>query len=579
VAGRKPETPPAMQYAYDVLSGKIPTCKWTKLAVQRHLRDLEKAESDPDFPYFYSEDAASHVIEFFHRYLHHSLGEWAGQVFLLEPWEQFILSASFGWLRKEDGCRRFKVVYIECARKNGKSPLASGVGLYLFDADGEPGAQVYTAATKYKQAKIVHGEAERMVLSSPTLRKRIGIVRDNLHVLDTASRFEPLGRDSKTEDGLNVHGAIIDEYHAHPDSGLYDVLRTAMGARRQPMMFIITTAGYKKQCPCYIQREYVTNVLEGVFEDDSVFGIIYTLDEEEKDEQGNVIRPADDWMDESVWIKANPNLGVSVKLRDMQQMCHEAVESPTKQNEFKTKRLNIWTEAVTAWITQKSWNSCSFPVNEEDLRGRVCCGALDLSTVVDVTSWTLCFPPQGEEDRYQFLFRFFIPGANLRERVRRDRVPYDVWIRQGFITATEGDVIDYDFVEEQVKEDARKFDLKKLAFDPYNATQIINHLQDEGIVTVEFSQGMMTMSPATKDFEKRVLNQEIAHGGNPVMAWMVGCTTVKSDPAGNIKPVKPDRLKSSNRIDGVITSIMALDQATRHEEKPMPYKDHSVFVI
>ncbi|MCE5270830.1 terminase large subunit [bacterium] len=579
--GRKREhdIAPAMQYAENILSGRIPACKWTKLAVERHVRDLERAENDPEYPYFFSEDAAWHVIDFFHKYLHHSIGEWAGRLFELSPWQQFILWSIFGWLKKEEETRRFKVVYIDMARKNGKSSMASGVGLYLFDADGEPGAQIYTAATKYKQAKIVHAEAERMVKSSPFLRRRIGIVRDNLHVIDTASKFEPLGRDSKTEDGLNVHGAIIDEYHAHPDSGLYDVLRTAMGSRRQPMMFVITTAGYEKQCPCYIQREYVTSILEGVFEDDSVFGIIYTLDEEEKDEKGNAIRPADDWTDERTWIKANPNLNVSLKLSDLREMCREAIQSPTKQNEFKTKRLNLWTEAVIAWITQKSWNACAFPVNAEGLRGRTCYGGLDLSTVNDLTAWVLCFPPQGDDRLYQFLYRFFLPQDGLRERCLHDRVPYDLWINKGFVMATPGNVIDYSFIEAQVLEDAARYDLKEIAYDPYNASQVVLNLQDQGLKMIEFRQGFLSMSPASKDFERRVLAAEIAHGGNPVMNWMVNCATIATDPAGNIKPVKPDRMTSSKRIDGVVASIMALWRAVINEdETESTYDSNEVFV-
>ncbi len=576
----KPELSVAMQYARDIEQGDILACKWVKLAIRRHLNDLERAETEPDYPYYFSDDAANHAIGFFHNYLHHSKGEWAGQPFRLSPWQQFILWCLFGWLRKEDGFRRFVVAYVDMGRKNGKSTLASGIGLYLFDADGEPGAHIYTGATKYKQARIVHEEAENMVRSSSALSSRVGIVRDNLHVFATGSKFEPLGKDSKTEDGLNVHGAIIDEYHAHPDDGLVSVLRTAMGSRRQPMMLIITTAGFERMSPCYEQREYVKKVLEGVLEDDSIFGIIYTLDEEEKDADGTVIKPADDWKDKRNWIKANPNLGVSVYLRDLELMCNEAIEAPSKQNAFKTKRLNIWTQTVSLWITPKSWSLNNRPVDETLLLGRPCYAGLDLSTVMDITALCLCFPPLEDELIYQLLWRFWIPEDNMLEKIKKDRVPYDLWREQGYLVATPGNVIDYDFIEAQVKHDAEQFEMKELAYDPYNASQVIVHLTAEGITAFPFRQGFLSMSPAAKDFEKRVLAGELANGCNPIMDWMINCTTVVSDPAGNIKPVKPDRMKESRRIDGVIAAIMATYRASmREKKKQSKYEKEGLVVL
>lgn len=554
---------PAIQYIDDVLSGNILVCKWVRLAVQRHIDDLSRWQGKKDAPYYFDEDAAQHVIDFF-SFLRHSKGKWAGQPFLLEPWQQFILWVVFGWKRSIDDCRRFRTVYIEIARKNGKSTYGAGSGLYMFFADGEQGAECLTAATKKEQAAIVHSEATRMVRSSPSLNKRIGIFKNNLHIPDTASKFVPLGADSKTEDGLNVHFALIDEYHAHPNAGMYDVLRSGMGARTQPMMWIITTAGFEKYCACYDERSYLTSILEKIFNDESYFGIIFTIDDGDK------------WDDEKVWIKANPNLGLSVNLEDMRDMCRKAQRSPSKQNEFKTKKLNIWTETLTRWIAEEAWALCNFPVNIDALKGRKAYGAFDLSTTTDLTAWVLCFPPIVPGGKYQFLFNFYCPQEDLDLRFPNKNMLAVIrrWIEEGYIVSTPGNVIDYDFVEQQIRRDAQLFDIQEIPFDPYNATQLVNNLMKEGFEDkmVKFSQGIMNMSGPAKNFETKVLKQELAHGNNPVMNWMVACTEVYRDANANIKPVKPDRAKSEKRIDGVIASIMALDRAVKGDSGESIYE-------
>lgn len=426
-------------------------------------------------------------------------------------------------------------------------------GLFLVGFDGEAGAEVFTAAVKRDQARLIHSESTRMVKSSPQLRSFLGTFKDSIFSEKTYSKYVPLGADSNTEDGLNVHGALIDEYHAHPTAGMYDVLRSGMGARSQPLLYIISTAGFDKNCPYYDQRQYAISVLEGTFQDDSLFAIIYTLDEK------------DDWTDESLWIKSNPNLDITVSRDDMRDMLREALESPTKANNFKTKKLNIWTEAVTRWISDEAWAKCAGSLDSDNLDGRICYGGLDLSSTIDLTAWVLCFPPESD-DKYRFLFRFFLPQEDLKERCRRDKVPYDLWIERGLVMATPGATVDYNFVETQIRKDAERFDLREIAFDPYNATQIVNNLLEDEFEMVTFRQGYLTMSPAAKDFERRILKSDLVHNGNPVMKWMISCTEVASDPAGNIKPVKPDRGKSSKRIDGVVASIMALDRAVKGAE-------------
>lgn len=558
------------QYADDVISGKQVACKWVKLAIKRDIYDQETGHLRG---IWFDDEAAEKIIDFF-DFCKHSKGKWAGTVIHLEPWQQWILSRIFGWKKQNaegETIRRFKTAYEEIGRKNAKSTIASGIGNYLTGFDGEAGSECYCVATKSDQAKIVHGVASSMVKASPDLQRVLDTRRFNIHSLASGSKFEPLGKDSKTSDGLNVHGCIVDEYHAHPTADMYDVIRSGMGSRQQPLMFVITTAGFEKVCPCYTMHEDICNILDNydddTINDDTVFGIIFTIDDD------------DDWMDESCWIKANPNLGISVDLEDMRDMLKTAIRVPSKQNEFKTKKLNIWTEAVSLWISSEAWKGCNYPVDESKLIGRTCYGGIDLSTVSDITAWVLCFPPRIEDEKFEFLFRFFIPGDELYERVRNDKVPYDVWIEKGFVCATPGPSIDYNFVLDKIRNDSEIYDIKQIAYDPHNASHIVQILENENFTMVKFGQGMMSMSPPSKDFEKRVLDGGIAHNNNPVMKWMVGCTTIYQDSNSNIKPVKPDRGKTSKRIDGVIATIEALDAAIRNQKKRSVYETRGILNI
>lgn len=557
---------PVDQYIQGVLSGEVVACKWVKLAVERHLRDLE---CGPQRGLYFDEDAAQHILDFF-RFLKHSKGEWAGQIVGLELWQQFFLWVLFGW-KREDGTRRFRTAYQEVARKNGKTTIAAGVGLYLFDADEEPGAEIYTAATKRDQARIAHSEATRMVKASPSLRKRIRTFKDNLNILDSAAKFEPLGQDADSLDGLNVHGAIVDEVHAHKNRELWDILDTATGSRRQPLMFAITTAGFDRHSLCWQLHEYLEKVLTGVLEDDTFFGIIYTLDQEVKDSEGNTLEEGDDWQDERCWVKANPNLGVSKKLDDMQRKAHMAKEMPTALNNFLRKELNVWTQSETKWLPVESWKKCAAMVDTDGLRGRICYGGLDLSSNTDVTAFVLVFPPEQADEPYQIVCRFWIPQDSMRERSRRDRVPYDVWVRQGFINATPGNVIDYDFIVADIDELAQRYDIGEIAFDRWGATKMYQTLEDARMTMVQFGQGFASMSPPMKELEKLILSNGIAHGGNPVLTWMADNLVARTDPAGNIKP---DKEKSTEKIDGMVALIMGLDRAIRHA--PSVYENQGI---
>jgi phage terminase large subunit-like protein len=544
---------PAEQYMRDVMSGAVLACRYVKLAVLRHLRDLVTGHARG---LWFDRAAAIRRIEFF-QFCRHFEGEWAGQVIEPAPHQQIIRWCVNGW-KKKDGTRRFHTVYEEVGRKAGKSTCLGSEGLYLAFFDNEAGSQVYTAATKFKQARIVHQSSVQMVKASPALRRKINTCRDNLNVEATASRYEPLGQDSNTEDGLNVHGALIDEYHAHPDAFMYNVLKNGTGSRRNWVLWVITTAGFDKSSACYQEREYAVGILEGIFENDAYFAIIFTLDKEDME----------NWQDTKNWIKANPLIGITPKWENMLELAQEAAEKPSMRNDFLTKRLNIWTDSLMSWITPEQWDKCNAAVDTEGLRGRRCIGAFDLSSTIDMTAWVLCFLPEVDGDPYQFLFRFFVPQQDIDSRFPNKQIALQIknWIRLGYITATPGNSIDYDFVESQIKEDAEKYEIIEIAYDKYNATQMVMNLQKYDFEMVEFPQTPISMSPGIKDFEIKVLRGLIAHGGNPVMKWMISCVELWSDSNGNVKIVKPDRGKSVKRVDGPVAASMALDRAVKHTE-------------
>ena len=547
------------EYIVGVLSGQVVACKWARLAVGRHVQDLETGH---ERGLYFDEERAQHVIDFF-QFLKHSKGEWAGQVITLEPWQQFTLWVLFGWVN-EDGTRRFRTAYLEVARKNGKSTVLSGLGLYLMVADGEPGAEIYSAATKRDQAKITWSEASRMVKSSAYLRKLIQIYRssDNLSIADTASKFEPLGRDSDGMDGLNIHGAIVDELHAHKTRDVWDLLETATSARRQPMMLAITTAGFNRQSICYEQHDYTEKVLEQVLNDDTFFGIIFALDAD------------DDWEDESVWPKANPNWAISVKPDDLRRKAEKAKEMPSALNAFLRLHMNQWTQSETKWMDAEKWRCCGQAVDADGLRGRTCYAGLDLSSTTDISALLLVFPPLTDDDAFQVLCRFWIPETAMRERSKRDRVPYDAWVRQGYIVATPGDVIDYDFIQADLEELSERYEVAEVAFDRWGATKLSTDLTEAGFTMVQFGQGFASMSGPMKELERLVASQGIHHGNNPVLTWMADNLVAREDPAGNIKP---DKQRSIEKIDGMVALTMALDRAIRNQgEQASVYEEREL---
>jgi phage terminase large subunit-like protein len=532
----------ADKYIAGVISGEIVTGELVRLACQRHVRDLTDAHLRG---LRFDRVRAQRVIDFF-KFLRHSKGEWANQEFTLEPWQQALTWILFGWVHTETGYRRFRTAIVELARKNGKSTWAAGIALYLTIADGEQGAEVFSVAVKRDQARLVHGEATRMVAKSPSISKVLKRGRDNLHSLQSNSKFEPLASEEDSLDGLNPHGIIADEVHAWKNRLLWDVLFTAMGARRQPLLLGISTAGYDRESVFFQQHDYSVKVLKGIVEDDSWFCWITCLDE------------TDDWEDETNWIKSNPNLGTTIRIGELRSAAAKAKASPAELNSFLRLRLNKWTTSHTAWMPMDKWELCSTPVDAEALKGRPCFGGLDLSTTTDVSCFSLLFPPLGDDAKWSVLPFFFLPEDAIEQRCKRDRVPYDVWQRQGLFELTPGNIIDYSFIRAKVLEQAAKYQIQEISYDPYNATQIVTELTGDGLLMVPFRQGEVSMNAPCKRLLELVLTEDFAHGGNPVLRWMASNVMVSVGATGLLKP---DKAKSREKIDGISALLNALGRA------------------
>lgn len=549
-------------YIEGVLNGTVIAGELIRLAVKRHLLDLQKGKKRG---LFFDEQKASDAIEFF-SYLKHSKGEWAGQSFQLEPWQQFIVWVLFGWVKK-DGARRFKTAYLEVPRKNGKSTLGAGVGLKLAFADNEPGAEVYSAATKKDQAIIVHGEATRMVKASPDLVDAIQVYKNSLTRLDKAQKYEPLGADEDTLDGLNVHAAIVDELHAHKTRGVYDLMETGTSARRQPLLFAITTAGTDQTDAsiCWEQHVYVEQILRGVIQDDTYFGFICAMDDK------------DDWRQERNWYKANPNLGVSKKLDYMREQAQKAANMPSKLNTFLRLDLNRWTQQVTRWIDLGLWDkNAGAPIEEAEFVGRACYAGLDLSSVSDLTAFVLLFRDPASSVG-SILCRFWCPEARLTDEHNRYRDQYQAWAREGWLNVTSGNAIDYDVVKAQVLQDAQTFQIQELAVDRlFQGYQMSMQLAEEGLTVAACGMGFMSMAGPTAELERRLLSHSLRHGGNQLLRWMANNVAVKEDPAGN---KKPDKAQSQGKIDGIVALLLALDRDMRHQITASVYETRGLTTL
>ena len=540
----------AVRYAQRVIAGEVVACKLTRLACERFLKDLART----DWQWRFDEALATRACTFI-EHLPHIKGQWARQrlKITLEDWQVFIVCNLFGWVDKDTGLRRFITCYLEVARKNAKSTLAAGIALYMLAADGEPGAEVYSAATTGDQARIVFDVARQMVLrEADFIRGGIDPQRHGLYMPQDARKFEPLNAEGSTLDGLNPHCTIIDELHAHKRRDVYDVLDTARGARDQSLLASITTAGSDRAGICYEQRTYVVKVLEGVFDDERYFGVIYTLDDD------------DDWVDPAVWPKANPNYGVSVLEEDFERSAREAMNKPSAQNNFLTKRLNVWVNADSAWMDMRAWDRCGPgpnkpPLRLEDFEGQDCIAAFDLASKVDIAARILLFR-RGK--KYAAFGRYYLPEHAVEDGRNSQ---YSGWSRLGRLTVTDGNVVDYDRIETDLKEDAGRFKLVEVPYDPFQAMQFSQRMLAEGLPMVEMRATVLNFSEPMKELEKIVLEGNFEHDGDPVLTWMVSNVVCHRDAKDNIYPRKE---REENKIDGVVALIMALGRAMAGEEHP-----------
>lgn len=607
------------EYINKVINKELPVCKSAFLSVKRHLDDIEKSK-DENYPFYFDDNEAKRPITFIQS-LVHTKGEWANHNIVLEPWEQFIIASIFGWRRKVRvrsrasdkqslsdnnseasniaSIRRFKKAYVQVSRKNGKTTFASGIGNYCFFSDSpkEAGVEIYYIATKKDQAKIAWSESERQIRKAKALSKEAITYKQTSTITkkkDTASKSKPLGKDSTTEDGLNPHLVIVDEYHAHPDNELLNVLESGMGARRQPLIFIITTAGFDKSSVCFNEYEYAKQILQGSLNNDEYFTIIYEPDDindiwvfmseyKEKLNKNEETQKEEELINKIIF-QANPNINISVKDSYLKSRLLEALDKPIQRTDILTKNLNVWTQASEVWISSDRWIKSYLHqnININELKGRKACIGLDLATTRDIAAYVLCFDAT-HDGPYILLPRFFMPKENIRQRSKEDRVPYELWASQGLITLTNGDIIDFDIIETSILKDARDFEIIEIAYDPWKAIEIVTHLESEGFKMTQIRQSFAVggLSEGTSLFEKTIDERKLLHGNNAVLNWMISLCEVKTDGRDNYLPVKPDRRRSYKRIDGVVASIMALHRVIKNhfEDTKSIYETEGVFSL
>lgn len=552
----------AEAYARQVISGKIPACKWIKLACQRHLDEVKLSKA-ADFPYYFDPAKAERVAKFL-QLLPHTKGKWASkrELIKLEGWQLFSVCIPFGWLRKKDDTRRYRTILIFVPRKNGKSIIGGGVGLYMFTADGEFGAEVYSGATTEKQAWEVFRPAKLMVDRTPELREHFGVEvnASNMCRLSDGSRFEPVI--GKPGDGSSPSCAIVDEFHEHQDSTLFDTMETGMGAREQPVMLVITTAGSSIGGPCHQLVRDAERMLEGVIERPDLWAMLYTID------------PGDDWTSEAVLIKANPNYGISINGDFLQARQRDAMQSAAKQATFRTKHLNEWVGAKSAWLNMLRWKEAPARKSLAELDGRPCYIGLDLASKIDIAGNLLLFPPVEGDPYWHLHGRYYLPEARVIEELDSNTARYREFDALGLLTLTDGEVIDFEVIKEDLREFAGRFDVQQVAYDPWQATQLAQEMQAEGLLMVEVRQTVQNISEPMKELEALVLQRKLAHGDCPVLTWMASNVVAKLDAKDNIYPNKE---RPENKIDGIVAAIMALSRAIAGKQEEGPdLSDHIV---
>jgi len=550
-------------YAQRVVAGEVAAGKYHRLACVRHQRD-RMCEATAAFPFRFDEAIADRFYRFAEKLKHYKGRQWAGKLIQLSDCQRFCLGALFGWVSTSTGLRRFRTAYHEWPRKNGKSLMAAVVATYGTFFDGEGGAEGYCAATKRDQARIVFNDARKLVTMNMGLKARIGVHAANLHHVASASKLEPLSADYNSMDGLNPHLVVLDEMHALRDRGVIDVLETAMGARVQPIMFEITTAGDDPVSPCGDQHDYACQILDGVITDETFFAFIAHADLE------------DDPFDEATWAKANPHYGISVNPADLRALATKAKHMPSALAAFQQKRLNVWVHASQPWLSLEGWRQgqttgVAIEAFLDALRGQVCWAGVDLSSKIDLTAVALLFPPTPERAKWALVLQAFTPADTLRERGVRDRAPYPIWQQQGWLSTTPGNRIDQQAIREALAWADETFDLREIGVDPWNAGNLMTELQNDGFTEaqiIEIPQTFNHLSAPSKDFEADVLDGLVDACDNPLMTWMVANAVVQRDGKDNLQPIKK---KSRGRIDGVVAAIMARKLAARAELAEQPW--------
>lgn len=547
------------RYARAVVSGEIVAGWLVRHACQRHLDDLRRTDV------VWNVKQMDRAIGFFRDVLRLNGGDFEGKPFELQPWQAFIVGSLFGWYAL-DGTRRFRVAYVEIGKGNGKSPLAAGIGHYMHVADEEPRAEVYAAATKKDQAMILFRDAVAMRDQSPALSRRLLKSGGGLNVwqltdLTTGSFYKPISSDDG-QSGPRPHCGLIDELHEHKSSLVVDMMRAGTKGRRQALIFEITNSGYDRHSICWQHHEYSEKVVQGIVADDSWFGYVCALDQCETCRLSGKVNTActacDQWTDEATWPKANPNLGVSITHKYLREQVREALGMPAKQNVVKRLNFCVWTEQAERWLDMALWDSGKAPIDLAALRGRKCYAGLDLAKVNDLSSLALVFPPIAEGEPTKVIWRNWVPKDDIGRRAKKDRVPYEVWERDGLIIATPGNATDFAFIEAEILELAGVYEIAEVAYDRTFAGEIVQNLMAEGLTMVPFGQGFLSMGAPTAEIHRALLAGALQHGGNPVARWAASNVTVLTDPAGNIKP---DKERSTERIDPIVALIMGQGRA------------------
>ena len=561
----------AKRYAEQVVAGEILSCRWVQLACQRQLNDLARFKGkgspyrfnpklvDRDGRSFYPADNLCAFIE----RLPHVKGPLAGESITLEPWQIFILSTVFGWV-KSDGKRRYRRSYIEVPRGNAKSTLSSAVALYMLAADGEGGAEVYSLATTRDQARIVFGDAQTMARRSAGFRSRfaVNVGAHNMHVLASGSKFEALSAEGSTLDGLNIHFGCVDELHAHKTRTVYDVVETGTGKRDNSLLWVITTAGSNRAGICYEARTFVTKLLNGVFEDDTQFGIVYGLDD------------GDDWTTENALVKANPNWGISVRPEILGPLQAKAMQLPSAVNNFKTKHLNEWVNADTAWMDMRAWDACGdSSLDIEAFTWQPCWVGLDLASKTDIAALMLMFQHPEISDAYVVFGKYYLPEDTVQAAGNSQ---YPGWMRTGRLTVTPGNVIDFGWIEADLLDLVSRFAVQAVAFDPFQATQLSTRMLAEGLPMIEVRPTVLNFSEPMKTLEALVLQRKLVHDGDPVLTWMASNVVAHLDAKDNIYPRKE---RAENKIDGIVALIMALSRAIKPGDSVVLGSDYELMLL